>query len=169
MNTPVCAITSWVLVAMSHIFMASSYSLARAGNVNGLSPILIRSPISFTTAASSLTIHCTSAMKMSQASSIGLSLLTPEKSGGWNRLVKSDWGGTITKSGRRGLGSSHPPLKFSLYSVIITRYAVATSQGSGKPRGTGNGGGGAMSSSSSVNGRSSPCPVTDSTTDVSLP
>ena len=60
-------------------------------------------------------------MKTSQTSSTGLSPLTPEKSGGWNRFVKSDCGGTMTKSGTRGFGSSHPPLKFSLYSVIISR------------------------------------------------
>ena len=41
----------------------------------------------------------------------------------------------MTKSGLRGFCSSQPPLKFSLYSVIISRYAVPTSHGSGKPVG----------------------------------
>jgi hypothetical protein len=81
----------------------------------------MRSPMSLTAAAISLRTHSTSATRTSHTSSTGLSPSTPEKSGGWNRFVKSSNGGTITKSGTRGLGSSHPPLKLSLYKVIISR------------------------------------------------
>src|SRR6266567_3127903 len=127
------------------------------------------SPRSLMTAAASLMTHWITASSASQASTIGLLLSTPEKSGGWNKLVKSDAGGTTMKSGCRGLGSCQAPLKNSLYAVIITRYAVATSQGSGKPTGTSNGGGGAMPSSSSWNGLSSPCPVTARIASASRP
>ena len=131
---------------------------------SGLSTILMRSPISLMTAAISLTIHSTSAMNTSQTSSTGLSPFTPEKSGGWNRFVKSDSGGTMMKSGMPWLLQLPPAVEVQLverdHQPVGGRRPPTAAGSPSAPR---TAAAARSPSSSSWNGRSSPCPVTSLT------